>query len=128
MRQTCTLLAKNAFELLIRQPSHGLGTKLSRTTWADDCYWTISKVRIAPDGKHGTAYGVLTWRGQQQRPEAPTKVAGPLKKVWRVVQDAGSAQQQQWQSLVANALRQERQAARAAAEEAGAAAAEQPAS
>lgn len=37
-----------AFELLSRQPSHGLGTKLSRTTWADDCYWTISKVRIAP--------------------------------------------------------------------------------
>lgn len=85
-------------------------------------------MRPPQDGKHGTAYGVLTWRGQQLRPEAPTKVAGPLKKVWRVVQDEGSAQQQQWQSLVASALRQERRAARAAAEEAGAAAAEQPAS
>lgn len=82
------------------------------------------------DGKHGTAYGVLTWRGQQQRPEAPTKVAGPLKKVWRVVQDDSSAQRLQWQSLVADTLRQERRAAKAAAEEgaAAAAAAEQPAS
>ncbi|KAL4447660.1 hypothetical protein ABPG75_004879 [Micractinium tetrahymenae] len=130
MRQTCALLAKNAFELLSRQPSHGLGSKLSRTTWTDDCYWTISKVRLSPDGKHGIAYGVLTWRGQPQRPDAPTKVAGPLKKVWRLVRDEGSSQQQQqWQSLVADTLRRERQAAKAAADEAGAAAAaEQPAS
>lgn len=98
--------------------------------WPQACHARRRPMPGPQDGKHGTAYGVLTWRGQQQRPEAPTKVAGPLKKVWRVVQDDSSAQRLQWQSLVADTLRQERRAAKAAAEEgaAAAAAAEQPAS
>lgn len=96
--------------------------------------WGLKSPRCQPprflqDGKHGAAYGVLTWRGEPQRPEAPTKVAGPLKKVWRLIRDEGSAPQLQWQSLVADSLRQERIAAKAAAGQAEAApAAEQPAS
>jgi len=79
------------------------------------------------DGKHGDAWGVLTWRGQAQRPEAPTKINGPLKPVWRVMQQ----EEQQWTSLLSATLRQERQAAKTAAAEAEAqpaAAAEQTAS
>lgn len=196
-----------AFELLSRLPQHGLGSKLSRTSWTDDCYWTVQKVRVSPvrpqhaalcalslgleagasvrcskamaggfgcmlfctwqgaaakkmppscppylhhvcqpacppsrcdtlpppppslqDGKHGTAWGVLTWRGQAQQADKPTSINGPLKPVWRVVHDS----QQQWQpSGLAAALKRDRHAAKAAAaaqpaaEAAGAA--EQPA-
>lgn len=114
MRPTSVQLAKNAFELLSRVPQHGLGSKLSRTSWTDDCFWTISKVRLSPDGKHGSAWGTLTWRGQPQRPEGPAaQIAGPLKKVWRLV-DSEASSQQQWQSVLAATLRQERQAAKAA--------------
>ena len=28
-------------------PQHGVGAKLSRTTWSDDCYWTVSKVKVS---------------------------------------------------------------------------------
>lgn len=44
-----------AFELLSRQPQHGLSCKLSRTSWSDDCYWTISKVRLSPVSCRGAA-------------------------------------------------------------------------
>ncbi|EFN59991.1 hypothetical protein CHLNCDRAFT_133133 [Chlorella variabilis] len=112
MRSSCLLQAKNAFEILSRMPQHGLGSKLSRTSWTDDCYWTIARVKLSPDGKHGKAWGVLTWRGEPQRPNAPTQMAGPLKRVWRAVQDGS---QQQWQSIgVADTLRQEQQQAAAA--------------
>lgn len=37
-----------AFELLSRLPQHGLGSKLSRTSWTDDCFWTVQKVRMSP--------------------------------------------------------------------------------
>ncbi|PSC75015.1 28S ribosomal mitochondrial [Micractinium conductrix] len=111
MRWSAVLQAKNAFELLSRLPKHGLGSNLSRTGWTDDCYWTIEKVKVSPNGKHGTAWGVLTWRGTAHRPEAPTTINGPLKRVWRVVQDEDPAGP--WQSLVGAALRQERRAAAA---------------
>lgn len=66
------------------------------------------------DGKHGSAWGVLTWRGQAQQPEKPTSISGPLKPVWRVVE----APQQGWQaSGLAAALKRDRQAAKAAAKE-----------
>lgn len=69
-------------------------------------------VPCVQDGKHGKAWGVLTWRGEPQRPNAPTQMAGPLKRVWRAVQDGS---QQQWQSIgVADTLRQEQQQAAAA--------------
>ncbi|PRW60764.1 hypothetical protein C2E21_0913 [Chlorella sorokiniana] len=130
MRQSALAQAKNAFELLSRLPQHGLGSKLSRTGWTDDCYWTVQKVRMSPDGKHGSAWGVLTWRGQAQQADKPASINGPLKPVWRVVQDS----QQGWQpSGLAAALKQDRQAAKAAAKaeqpaaEAADVAAEQPA-
>lgn len=73
------------------------------------------------------AWGVLTWRGQAQRPEAVTAINGPLKPVWRVVQEA----RDEWQSAgLAATLKQEQQsAAEAAAADAqpAAATAEQPA-
>ena len=79
------------------------------------------------DGKHGTAWGVLTWRGQAQRPEALTAVNGPLKPVWRVVQE----ERPEWQSVgLRAALEQQQQpaaAAPAADAQPAAAAAEQPA-
>ncbi|KAI3429448.1 hypothetical protein D9Q98_005541 [Chlorella vulgaris] len=128
MRSTALQQARNAFEVLSRLPQHGMGAKLSRTTWSDGCYWTINKVRLSADGKHGSAWGVLTWQGQQQQPATPTRVRGPLKPVWRAVSDTSGTQ---WQSILAAALRQEQQQATAAASgtaaEGSAAEGEQPA-
>lgn len=92
------------------------------------CLITRPIFRSAQDGKHGTAWGVLTWRGEAQQPDKPTSINGPLKPVWRVLQDS----QQGWQpSGLAAALKQDRQAAKAAAKAQPAAeaagAAEQPA-
>ena len=165
-----------AFELLSRLPKHGLGSKLSRPSWTDDCFWTVTKVRLSAvraassafgleahcanqpaalcscvcppipctpahhfplrsppspvqDGKHGSAWGTLTWRGQPQPPASPTALSGPLKPVWRVVADSSSSSSssgEQWQSMLAATLRQERQTAAAEAAE-GAAAGEEPA-
>ena len=173
-----------AFELLSRLPKHGLGSQLSRTSWTDDCFWTVSKVRLSSvspaaelgaglvcqacrlsghcncqlplpsfaccsplclpacllltptlfsnlqDGKHGSAWGTLTWRGQVQPPAAPTALHGPLKPVWRVVADSSSSSHgEPWQSTLTATLRAERQTAEAAAEaaaEGGAAAGEEP--
>lgn len=33
-------------------PQHGLGSKLSRTSWTDDCYWTIARVKLSPVSQH----------------------------------------------------------------------------
>lgn len=84
------------------------------------------------DGGHGQAWGQLTWGGVPQG-EQPRQINGPLKRVWRVVDaPAGAAARGPvaWESLAAQALREESAAAAAeaaAAEEAAAPAAEQPA-
>ncbi len=61
------------------------------------------------DGKRGKAYGVLTWRGEQQG-EQPTRINGASKKLWRPLgaaaagSVAGEAASPVWQSLAASAL------------------------
>lgn len=54
------------------------------------------------DGKHGKAYGILTWRGQQQN-EVPRRINGAAKKVWRVLGGDRPADDE-WPSLVAPSL------------------------
>lgn len=69
---------------------------------------------------------MLTWKGEPQRPDAPTRLAGPLKPVWRLLGDAdGSTEQRGWTSELAAVLQQEKAAAAAA--EAPTAAAEEEA-
>lgn len=56
------------------------------------------------DGKHGKAYGILTWRGQQQN-EAPRRINGAAKKVWRVLGiDRSVKVGEEWPSLVVSSL------------------------
>ena len=35
-----------AFQVLSKLPQHGVGTKISRTTWKDDSYWAITNTKI----------------------------------------------------------------------------------
>ena len=35
------------FEILSRQPKHGVGSRLSRNTWKDDSFWTVSDVKLS---------------------------------------------------------------------------------
>lgn len=55
---------------------------------------------------------MLTWRGQQQG-EAPSRINGANKKVWRRLSNETQEQQQQWPSLAAAALKSEEAAAAA---------------
>ena len=40
----------------------------------------------AQDAHHGKAWGIFTWKGADKN-EAPTRVRGTLKKVWRLFED-----------------------------------------
>ena len=72
------------------------------------------------DGKSGKAYGVLTWRGEQQREEA-SRVRGSYKKVWRrLAEDEEHHQHSAWPSLAAAALKSEGEAVEVAVETAAA--------
>ena len=50
-----------AFELLSRLPQHGLGSKLSRTGWTDDCFWTVQKVRLSPVRPYSYCCAAICW-------------------------------------------------------------------
>jgi hypothetical protein len=82
------------------------------------------------DGRHGSAYGKLTWRG---RPEEKTArpMRGTLKKLWRLTAESyaefrGPAADTQWPSLAAAALKVELRGAAAAETENEAAAESAP--
>lgn len=73
---------RNLFELITTQPQFGVGTRVARSLWKGyDTYFTVTKVRPSKDLRHGTAWGVQTWRGQSQQVEQ--RIPGALKKEWR---------------------------------------------
>lgn len=61
----------------------------------------------------------MTWNGAVKNAQ-PTRINGPLKKVWTVLDAPAAQQRPQWESLAAAALRKEAAAAAAAAEPAAA--------
>lgn len=95
MQLTKVALAKrrNLFDIIRILPKQGLGQKVSRTTWEDNSFWTIERVRISLDGRHGKAHGLLTWRGEEA--ERPTRINGGLKHVWRPLGEEGLS----WQNV-----------------------------
>lgn len=64
---------------------------------------------ISQDGKRGKAYGLLTWRGEQQG-EEPSRIRGASKKLWRPLGpatgavDEGRETASIWPSLAASAM------------------------
>ncbi|KAG7666804.1 hypothetical protein Ndes2526B_g09557 [Nannochloris sp. 'desiccata'] len=107
MRQTLPKLAKNAYEVLSSLPKHGMGTKITRSTWQDSSFWTVTQIKTEMDGKRGKAYGLLTWRGEQQG-EQPSRIRGASKKLWRPLGAAAGAVGPEptpvWPSLAASAM------------------------
>ena len=82
------------FDVASKLPSRGVGQRISRKTWEDNSFWTVERVQVKlvayylwhsilvrilcrfsqtmvlltmQDGRHGKAYGVLTWRGESQQ-------------------------------------------------------------
>ena len=61
------------------------------------------------DGKRGKAYGVLTWRGEQQG-EEHTRIRGASKKLWKSLSSTsgnasiGDGMSSAWPSLAAAAV------------------------
>ncbi|DBB13536.1 hypothetical protein WJX82_004520 [Trebouxia sp. C0006] len=89
------LQAQSLLQVTKKLPNRGLGTKLQRLKWKDDSYWTITAVKPSIDGDHGSASGILTWKGQAQS-EEPKRINGVLKKVWRYL---GDGQKLQWHTV-----------------------------
>jgi len=85
MRISTVLAAKNLFEGASRLGKNGIGHQVQRATWSEDSFWTITAIRPSLDGKHGDASGIFTWKGMSQH-ALPKRINGPLKKVWRPVQ------------------------------------------
>jgi hypothetical protein len=106
-----------AYEVLGALPAHGVGARLSRTSWKDDSFYEITEAAIRQSGRGGAAWGVLTWRGARAG-EAPTRIRGASKPLWRALGGGDAAAAATWPSLAAAALRSEAAAAAPAADEA----------
>ncbi|KAK3279311.1 hypothetical protein CYMTET_12803 [Cymbomonas tetramitiformis] len=87
----------NLFEILRNLPAYGIGERIRRTGWGDDCFWTVSKVRPKTDGRHGKAWGELTWQGAPTGKEA--KIPGPLKTIWVPLGESSVRSRALWPSV-----------------------------
>lgn len=56
---------KNAIEMLRGLPQYGVGAKLRKRTWGDDCFYTVTKVAFK-DPRCGKVFGTLTWKGKSE--------------------------------------------------------------
>jgi hypothetical protein len=75
----------NFFEIATIQPRNGVGMLFQRRSWNPKSYYEITKVIVQPDGKHGRAWGLLTWNGKVVTKE-PVKIPGLQKKgLWRYI-------------------------------------------
>ncbi|KAK9785857.1 hypothetical protein WJX73_009064 [Symbiochloris irregularis] len=70
---------RSLFDLLQKQPKQGLGQKFRRTSWKDDSFWTLTAAKPSLEGQRGKAWGLLTWKGEQQSQRK--QVNGSLKKI-----------------------------------------------
>jgi small subunit ribosomal protein S34 len=59
----------NLYQLISRSPDGGVGKAVHQIRWSDKnfngCYWIITRSKFKGDGKHGKAWGMLYWRGNQ---------------------------------------------------------------
>lgn len=103
----CFVLA--VFEVLSKLPRHGVGSRLSRTTWGKDSYYEITEVVMEQNGKRGKAYGILTWRGQRRKEEkGPLRIRRAAKKCWvSLDDDTREPATTDWPSFAAAALQKE---------------------
>eukprot|EP00761_Pharyngomonas_kirbyi_P012610 gb/GECH01012637.1/.p1 GENE.gb/GECH01012637.1/~~gb/GECH01012637.1/.p1 ORF type:complete len:123 (+),score=17.90 gb/GECH01012637.1/:1-369(+) len=71
---------KNFFEHIAHVPNYGLGMNWRRKTWkhVPNSHWTLTKLKLSPDGRHGKAWGYLTWKGLQIPRQQ--RIPGTLKR------------------------------------------------
>jgi len=67
---------KNALEMLRSQPQYGVGAKLRKRTWTEDCYYTVTQVAFK-DPRCGKVFGTLTWKGKAETEEL--RISGVTK-------------------------------------------------
>ncbi|EMD40445.1 hypothetical protein CERSUDRAFT_80116 [Gelatoporia subvermispora B] len=75
----------NLYEVLARYPNDGIGRRVYQTRWGakgiEGCYWEVTRTKLKLEGKHGKAWGVLTWKGKRVS-EAEERIPGSLKYNW----------------------------------------------
>lgn len=87
-------------EILRPLPSFGVGTRVSKATWDDDCFWhvvDVSPIRRsfladAPQERlEAKVYGIKYWQGKPE--QTIKKLLEIRKKQWRRVEVDAQAQQ-----------------------------------
>ena len=75
------------YDLCVALPDHGVGRTVRRKIWAPDCYYTLTRVEAHQVPRvnlnRGTAYGVLTWRGEVID-STERRLRGAAKRDWMV--------------------------------------------
>jgi small subunit ribosomal protein S34 len=78
-------LRSSLFEIIAWKKDFGVGMNVTRIPWKErysDTYWTVKRVKMNRDLRHGRAWGNLTWKGTTEDKEQ--EIRGPLKKEWIV--------------------------------------------
>ncbi|KAI0092460.1 hypothetical protein BDY19DRAFT_903277 [Irpex rosettiformis] len=74
------------YQVLSRYPNDGVGQRIHQTRWSmkgiSDSYWVVTKTRLKLEGKHGKAWGKLTWKGKLVS-DHEEEIRGGLKYTWR---------------------------------------------
>ncbi|KZT12877.1 uncharacterized protein LAESUDRAFT_689803 [Laetiporus sulphureus 93-53] len=75
----------NLYEVLSRYPKDGVGQRVHKIRWTSkgipNCYWEVTRTSLKLEGKHGKAWGILTWKGKVVS-EREEKIPGSLKFSW----------------------------------------------
>ena len=78
---------KTFFDVAKFLPDWGVGSKLAKTHWDPNCFYKITRVNLYKDGRHGKAWGVFHKYAGVPCTEAPCKIGGVNKHLWRYIKD-----------------------------------------
>ena len=73
---------RNLIELLSRFPNKGVGMKVYRKTWPENCYWHIYYNKLTSE-KSGKVFGIKYWNDEMQDKKI-AKIPGAMKRgIWQ---------------------------------------------
>lgn len=81
------------FQIVNGLRHYGVGARLTRSIWHGEpgTYWDVKRVVLKQgDPRHGKAWGVFFWKGEQKGGEQ--KIRGPLKKQWSLLECGGKGE------------------------------------
>ncbi|KAF8351188.1 hypothetical protein F5887DRAFT_875517 [Amanita rubescens] len=75
----------NLYEVLSRKPDGGVGKEIHQMRWnnkqIEGSYWKVTRSKFRCEGKCGTAWGILYWKGKRVTAREE-EIRGGLKYTW----------------------------------------------